>query len=98
MIDSVARRWAVEAKNNGQTVDSSAGDGTYAAGVNKITELMPALMADITQLAPPEQKVCLYLTESIHVNLGSLHSISYSVLLSDVHFVGSEHQLTLCPF
>jgi protein NRD1 len=57
VVDSVTRRWLDQAKQQGQTVNSSAVDGTYAAGVHRVTELIPVLMNDIVQSAPPEQKV-----------------------------------------
>ncbi|QUC17066.1 uncharacterized protein UV8b_01307 [Ustilaginoidea virens] len=56
VVDSVTRKWLEQAKAQGQTVNSSAPDGTYAAGVHRVTELMPVLMNDILQTAPEEQK------------------------------------------
>ena len=63
VVDSVTRRWLDQAKQQGQTVNSSAVDGTYAAGVHRVTELIPVLMNDIAQSAPAEQKV-RYITDS----------------------------------
>lgn len=57
VVDSVTRKWMEQAKQQGQTVGSSAPDGTYAAGVYRVTELMPVLMNDILQSCPPEHKV-----------------------------------------
>lgn len=57
VVDSVTRRWVEQAKQQGQSVNSSAKDGTYAAGVHRVTELLPVLMNDIIQTAPGEQKV-----------------------------------------
>lgn len=56
VVDSVTRKWLEQAKAQGQTVNSSAPDGTYAAGVHRLTELMPVLMNDILQTAPEEHK------------------------------------------
>jgi len=56
VVDSVTRKWLEQAKSQAQAIDSSAPDGTYAAGVNRVTELMPVLMNDILQSAPEEQK------------------------------------------
>lgn len=56
VVDSVTRKWLEQAKAQGQTINSSAQDGTYAAGVNRVTELMPVLMNDILQTAPEEHK------------------------------------------
>ena len=60
VVDSVTRKWLEQAKAQGQPVNSSAQDGTYAAGVHRVTELMPVLMNDILQSAPDEQKVRIY--------------------------------------
>lgn len=57
VVDSVTRRWIEQAKQNGQQISSSAPDGTYAAGVHRVTELIPVLMNDIVQNAPAGQKV-----------------------------------------
>ena len=56
-MDSVTRKWLDHAKKAGQTIDGSAADGSYAAGVNRISELLPILMNDIIQHAPVDQKV-----------------------------------------
>lgn len=58
VVDSVTRKWLEQAKHQGQVVSSNAPDGTFAAGVNRVTELMPVLMNDITSTAPQDQKVC----------------------------------------
>lgn len=57
VVDSVTRKWLEQAKSQGQPINSSAQDGTYAAGVHRVTELMPVLMNDILQSAPEDQKV-----------------------------------------
>lgn len=57
VVDSVTRKWLEKAKAQGQPVNTSAQDGTFAAGVNRVTELMPVLMNDITQSIPEDQKV-----------------------------------------
>ncbi|ETS77535.1 hypothetical protein PFICI_11409 [Pestalotiopsis fici W106-1] len=56
VVDSVTRRWIDQAKQQNQTINSSAPDGTYAAGVHRVTELIPVLMNDILQSAPEDQK------------------------------------------
>lgn len=57
VVDSVTRKWTELAKSAGQPINSSAQDGTYAAGVNRVKELLPVLMNDIAQSAPDDQKV-----------------------------------------
>jgi protein NRD1 len=58
VVDSVTRKWTELAKAEGQTIESAAPDGTYAAGVNRVKELFPVLMNDIVSSAPEDQKVC----------------------------------------
>lgn len=60
VVDSVTRKWLEQAKQQGQAVSSAAPDGTFAAGVNRVTELMPILMNDIISSAPEDQKVRLH--------------------------------------
>ncbi|OAA67864.1 RNA-binding protein [Niveomyces insectorum RCEF 264] len=57
VVDSVTRKWLDQAKQQGQAVNASAPDGTYAAGVNRVTELIPILMNDILSTAPADQKL-----------------------------------------
>lgn len=68
----MTRKWLDQAKAQGQSINASAQDGTYAAGVNHVTELMPVLMNDISQTAPEEQKVryfeCLNLSYTVDLD------------------------------
>lgn len=57
VVDSVTRQWVEAARKAGQQLGSSAPDGTFAAGVNRVTELLPVLMTDIINNAPEDQKV-----------------------------------------
>ena len=57
VVDSVTRQWLEQARKAGQALGASASDGTFAAGVNHVTELLPALMQDILSVAPEDQKV-----------------------------------------
>ncbi|KAI9787347.1 MAG: hypothetical protein M1816_007633 [Peltula sp. TS41687] len=56
VLDSVTRQWVDHARKAGQAMDATAVDGTYQAGVNRVTELLPILMTDIIQHAPEDQK------------------------------------------
>ncbi|KAJ4307119.1 hypothetical protein N0V88_000496 [Collariella sp. IMI 366227] len=56
VVDSVTRKWLDQAKTQGQTPSLSAPDGTFAAGVHRVTELIPILMNDILSTAPEDQK------------------------------------------
>ncbi|EPQ67804.1 Bgt-4476 [Blumeria graminis f. sp. tritici] len=56
VVDSVTRKWTEQAKRAGQTINSAAHDGTYAAGVHRVKELLPVLMNDIILTAPSDQK------------------------------------------
>jgi hypothetical protein len=57
VVDSVTRQWVDQARKAGQTPGSGAPDGTFAAGVNRVTELLPVLLTDIINTAPDDQKV-----------------------------------------
>ncbi|MCJ1474992.1 hypothetical protein MMC13_003652 [Lambiella insularis] len=57
VVDSVTRQWLDQARKEGATPSPSAPDGTFAAGVNHVTELLPSFMTDILNTAPEEQKV-----------------------------------------
>ncbi|GIJ85414.1 hypothetical protein Asppvi_004271 [Aspergillus pseudoviridinutans] len=56
VVDSVTRQWVEAARKAGQLSGSAAPDGTFAAGVNRVTELLPVLMTDIINNAPEDQK------------------------------------------
>ncbi|KAL2050933.1 hypothetical protein ABVK25_008831 [Lepraria finkii] len=56
VVDSVTRAWVEQARKAGQTFGPSAPDGTFAAGVNRVTELLPSFMTDIITNAPEDQK------------------------------------------
>ncbi|RVX71317.1 hypothetical protein B0A52_04891 [Exophiala mesophila] len=56
VVDSVSRQWVDQARKAGQQLGSGAPDGTFAAGVSHVTELLPVLMNDITHAAPEDQK------------------------------------------
>ncbi|KAG9241286.1 hypothetical protein BJ878DRAFT_521489 [Calycina marina] len=56
VVDSVTRKWTESAKQAGQLINNTAEDGTFAAGVNRVQELLPVLMHDIIQTAPANQK------------------------------------------
>ncbi len=75
VVDSVTRKWTEQAKANGQTINSSAQDGTFAAGVHRVTELLPVLMNDIVQSSPHDQKVRLKY-ELSSVSLGDVRSLN----------------------
>lgn len=58
VVDSVTRGWVEQAKKAGQTLgQASPPPGTYAAGVSRVTELLPSFMNDMINNAPEEQKV-----------------------------------------
>jgi len=57
VVDSVTRQWVEAARKAEQPPGSAAPDGTFAAGVNRVTELLPVLMTDILNNAPEDQKV-----------------------------------------
>ncbi|EGS23191.1 uncharacterized protein CTHT_0008540 [Thermochaetoides thermophila DSM 1495] len=56
VVDSVTRKWLDQAKAQGQAPSASAPDGTFAAGVHRVTVLIPMMMNDIISSAPDDQK------------------------------------------
>lgn len=56
MIDSVSRQWLERARKAGQAVSKNAAPGTFASGVQKITDVLSVLMTDLIRSAPDNQK------------------------------------------
>ncbi|KAF1364165.1 hypothetical protein EJ07DRAFT_100323 [Lizonia empirigonia] len=56
VVDSVTRQWVEKAKTAGQAVSRNAAPGTYAAGVQNMTNILPAVLNDLVQHAPDHQK------------------------------------------
>lgn len=50
VVDSIVRVYKDEAKKRGETIDASAPEGTFAAGVYKITELIESIVDDALEL------------------------------------------------
>ena len=57
VVDFVTRQWVEAARKAGQPPGNAAPDGTFAAGANRVTGLLPVLMTDIINHAPYDQKV-----------------------------------------
>ncbi|KAF2840338.1 hypothetical protein M501DRAFT_1010473 [Patellaria atrata CBS 101060] len=57
IVDSVTRQWIEKARSSGQAlVGASAAAGTFAAGVHRMTELIPSMMNDLLPSLPENQK------------------------------------------
>ncbi|KAF2280393.1 uncharacterized protein EI97DRAFT_430130 [Westerdykella ornata] len=56
VLDSVTRQWVEKAKAAGQAIIKNAAPGTFASGVQKVTDVLPTLMSDLIQTAPDNQK------------------------------------------
>ncbi|KPI42199.1 Rpb7-binding protein seb1 [Cyphellophora attinorum] len=56
VVDSVLRQWIDGAKKSGQPLGAGAADGTFAAGVYRITELIDVFVNDTIATAPDDQK------------------------------------------
>lgn len=63
-VDSIVRKYIEHAKKNEEQIVANAPDGTYAAGVIRIQSLLPMLMVDILQNAPPEDNKVRWLSRS----------------------------------
>ncbi|KAM5444709.1 hypothetical protein MferCBS31731_000164 [Microsporum ferrugineum] len=98
VVDSVTRQWVDLARKAGQQIGGSAPDGTYAAGVNRVTELLPVLMTDIINNAPEDQKVRVlldmnetqYLLQSGRKNPAVQHIIVLGICQHDVESTTPE--------
>jgi protein NRD1 len=56
VLDSVVRGWIDKSKAAGQSISKNAAPGTFASGVQKITDFMPTVMTKLVQSAPEDQK------------------------------------------
>ncbi|CAI6329545.1 unnamed protein product [Periconia digitata] len=56
VVDSVSRAWLDRARKTGQAVIKTAAPGTFASGVQQITDVLPGLMTELVQCAPADQK------------------------------------------
>lgn len=56
VVDSVLRGWMDGAKKSGQALGPGAADGTFAAGVFNITELIDVFVNETIATAPENQK------------------------------------------
>ncbi|KAK4222409.1 Rpb7-binding protein seb1 [Podospora fimiseda] len=64
VVDSVTRKWMEQARIQGQLpISISSPDGTFAAGVHRVTELMPVFMEDIIQKASDQKEKIKKLVE-----------------------------------
>lgn len=102
VVDSVTRQWVDAARKAGQPIGSTASDGTFAAGVNKVTELLPVLMNDIISTAPEDQKVrnrskiTMSFNHSTHARLGRFRLTHWAdgiwlLLLDQLHPVAAAN-------
>ena len=73
----MTRQWVEQARKAGQTSGPAAADGTFAAGVNHVTELLPSFMTDIINTAPEEQKV-----RFLEISLNTIVSLDHTALES----------------
>ncbi|GKT52605.1 rRNA 2'-O-methyltransferase fibrillarin [Colletotrichum spaethianum] len=58
VVDSVVRKWLVQARSRQQVCDENAADGTCGAGVHRLTVLMPNFIDDLLRALPDGHKVC----------------------------------------
>ncbi|KZL86236.1 rna recognition domain-containing protein [Colletotrichum incanum] len=56
VVDSVVRKWLVQARSRQQVCDENAADGTCGAGVHRLTVLMPNFIDDLLRALPDGHK------------------------------------------
>lgn len=81
VVDSVTRSWVEQARKAGQQPGPTSAYGTFGAGVNRVTELLPMLMNDIINSAPEDQKVRLINRISLLCNCAELPGLQNSLLV-----------------
>lgn len=65
VVDSIVRHWIETTRKPGRPPRSAAPDGTFAAGVDRITKLLPVLMTDIISSASEDHKVQIHLKQKL---------------------------------
>lgn len=95
VVDSVTRQWVEAARKAGQPPGNEAPDGTFAAGVNRVTELLPVLMTDIINNAPQDQKVR---TRHAHIARGLGPIASPSTIDLSVSALGESYNLRIASY
>jgi len=79
VVDSVTRQWIIRAGQAQQRLEGSAAPfGTYAAGVHKMTEVVPHIMDEVLMTYPHNQKVSftIHVFERIRRDWNSLWAAS----------------------
>ncbi|KAF2197158.1 hypothetical protein GQ43DRAFT_458675 [Delitschia confertaspora ATCC 74209] len=56
VLDSVTRQWVEKARQSNQVVSHKAAEGTFASGVQKVTDLLPTLVNELIQTAPENHR------------------------------------------
>ncbi|KAJ5413671.1 hypothetical protein N7509_000298 [Penicillium cosmopolitanum] len=74
VIDSIVRHWIESTRKAGRPPRSAAPDGTFAAGVDRITKLLPVLMTDIISGAPKDHEEKIKKLVDIWESCGSIPS------------------------
>lgn len=99
VVDSVTRQWVDQARKAGQPIANTAGDGTYAAGVNRVTELLPVMMADLIQQAPEDQKVRGYQSSgrAFVTRLVLLFGLTFHVVIQ-IAFIPGCRKSPICNY
>ena len=94
VVDSVTRGWVEQAKKAGQALgQASPPPGTYAAGVGRVTELLPSFMNDMINNAPEEQKVRYLETSYESINWSASRLLTHDLLrvISNLLYGESQH-------
>ena len=85
----MTRQWLDQARKAGQIPSPGAADGTFAAGVNHVTELLPSFMTDILNTCPEEQKV-RFLEKLMHNTIVTLDCMTADELVRMICIPGAS--------
>lgn len=93
VVDSVTRAWVEQARKTGQALSPGAPDGTFVAGINRVTELLPSFLNDIINTASEDHKV------SFCDTLDVLSTVACPLMgeMSDVLMHWDEPRVALFP-
>ncbi|PIG81255.1 RNA binding protein Nrd1 [Aspergillus arachidicola] len=97
VVDSVTRQWVEAARKAGQPSGSAAPDGTFAAGVNRVTELLPVLMTDIINNAPEDQKYIESLADMAKQNTAAPSASAAPAVAPQPNPLGTLTQQSAAP-
>ncbi|KAJ6000947.1 hypothetical protein N7481_001356 [Penicillium waksmanii] len=94
VIDSIVRHWIETTRKAGRPPRNAAPDGTFAAGVDRITKLLPVLMTDIISSAPKDHEEKIKKLVDIWECCGSIPSSMLASLRDKFNLLPRDVQIS----